>query len=152
MFDLITALELVIARGGSDLQLKAGGSPLVRIHGELDWLDPTLKALEARDTEQVVHDLLPEARLKEFEQRHEIDCSHFAPGLGTFRVNAYMQRGTVAVVVRVIPNEIRTISELGLPDVVGQLGGRVAHVDGRRPDDAALALHGCAVVGVTIST
>ena len=121
MFDLMTALKLVIDRGGSDLHLKAGGSPLVRINGELEWLDPTLNPLESRDTETVLHDLLPEARLEQFEQRHELDCSHTVPGLGTFRVNAYMQRGTVAVVMRVIPNEIRTIGELGLPDVVRSL-------------------------------
>jgi len=58
MFDLMTALKLVIDRGGSDLHLKAGGSPLVRINGELEWLDPTLNPLESRDTETVLHDLL----------------------------------------------------------------------------------------------
>ena len=60
MFDLLTALELVIERGGSDLHLKAGGRPLVRIAGELGWLDPTLNPLEPRDTEQVLHDVLTE--------------------------------------------------------------------------------------------
>ncbi len=121
MFDLISALERVIERGGSDLHLKAGSRPLVRVNGELDWLDPRADELDAYDTEKVLRELLSEARVQEFEERHELDCRHTIPGLSTFRVNAYMQRGSVAIVMRAIPNEIPVIAELGLPDVVRQL-------------------------------
>jgi twitching motility protein PilT len=121
MFHLIPALERVIERGGSDLHLKAGSRPLVRINGVLDWLDPKADELEPWDTEKVLHDLLSEARIKEFQERHELDCSHLVPELSTFRVNAYMQRGTVAIVMRAIADEIPTIAELGLPDVVRTL-------------------------------
>ncbi|MDX6691366.1 MAG: twitching motility protein PilT [Solirubrobacteraceae bacterium] len=121
MFHLIPALERVIARGGSDLHIKAGSRPLIRINGMLDWLDPDADELDSWDTEKVLHDLLSEARIKEFEERHELDCSYLVPGLSSFRVNAYMQRGTVAIVMRVIANEIPTVAKLGLPDVVTAL-------------------------------
>jgi len=121
MFDLISALERTIERGGSDLHLKAGSRPLVRVNGELDWLDPKADELDEYDTEKALHELLSETRIKQFEERHELDCRHTIPGLSTFRVNAYMQRGTVAIVMRAIPNEIPTFSELGLPDVIRSL-------------------------------
>jgi twitching motility protein PilT len=118
MFDLLTALHRVIELGGSDLHLKAGAPPIVRINGELTRLDPQADMLGAWDTEKVLHELLSEKRLRDFQEHHELDGSHVVPGLSTFRVNAYMQRGSVAIVMRAIRNMIPTIHELGLPDVV----------------------------------
>jgi twitching motility protein PilT len=120
-FDLAAALGQVVARGGSDLHLKAGSYPLVRVDGVLDRLDPHAGPLAAWDTENVLHEILSEARVNHFQEHHELDCSHAVPGLGTFRVNAYMQRGTVAIVMRSVPREIPSIADLGLPDVVRRL-------------------------------
>ncbi|MGH2839585.1 MAG: type IV pili twitching motility protein PilT, partial [Solirubrobacteraceae bacterium] len=83
MFDLISALERVIERGGSDLHLKAGSRPLVRINGELDWLDPHDAELDSYDTEKVLHELVSETRLKDFEDRHELDCRYTIADLST---------------------------------------------------------------------
>ncbi|MGH2841521.1 MAG: type IV pilus twitching motility protein PilT, partial [Solirubrobacteraceae bacterium] len=85
------------------------------------WLDPHDAELDSYDTEKVLHELVSETRLKDFEDRHELDCRYTIAGLSTFRVNAYMQRGTVAIVMRTISNEIPTIAELGLPDIVRRL-------------------------------
>ncbi len=120
-FDLAVALTQVVDRGASDLHLKAGNRPLIRLEGRLDWLDPAIEPLSAWHTEEILHQLLPESRINEFEASNELDFAYTAPGLGRFRVNAYRQRGSIALVLRVVPNTIRTIEQLGLPDVVRRL-------------------------------
>jgi twitching motility protein PilT len=120
-FDLATALTQVVDRGASDLHLKAGNRPLVRLEGRLDWLDAEIAPLSPWHTEEILHQLLPESRIKEFEASNELDFAYTAPGLGRFRVNAYRQRGSIALVLRVVPSSIRTIEELGLPDVVRRM-------------------------------
>ena len=121
MFDLNSALRRVVERGGSDLHLKAGSAPLLRINGELDWLDPDAPPLDPGATAGVLRELVSEERVREFERDRELDCSHIVPEMGIFRVNAYMQRGSVALVMRAIRATIPTIDELGLPDVVRRL-------------------------------
>jgi twitching motility protein PilT len=121
MFDLTSALRRVAERGGSDLHLKVGSAPLLRVNGELDWLYPQAEALAEADTESVLRQLVSDARVEAFEQHPELDCSHNVPGTGMFRVNAYMQRRSIAIVMRAIRGTIPTISELGLPDVVRRL-------------------------------
>ncbi len=120
-FEFADALEGLLASGGSDLHLKAGNKPLVRIEGKLGWLDEDAPVLDPHHTEEVLHDLLPEARVAEFENKHEIDFAYAVPGMARFRVNAYKQRGAVSLVLRVVPQWVRSIPELGLPDVVRRL-------------------------------
>jgi twitching motility protein PilT len=120
-FDLAIALTQVVDRGASDLHLKVGNRPLIRLEGRLDWLNPAIEPLSAWHTEEILHQLLPESRIKEFEASNELDFAYTAPGLGRFRVNAYRQRGSIALVLRVVPNTIRTIEQLGLPETVRHL-------------------------------
>ena len=120
-FDLIQALTQVIELDGSDLCVKAGNRPLVRIDGELRWLDPKARRLGPQDTIEVLHSVLPDARVQEFETLHEIDFAYSVPNLGRFRVNGYMQRGAVSMVFRLVPHAIRSLEELGLPDVIRRL-------------------------------
>jgi twitching motility protein PilT len=120
-FDLAIALTQVVDRGASDLHLKVGNRPLIRLEGRLDWLNPAIEPLSAWHTEEILHQLLPESRIKEFEASNELDFAYTAPGLGRFRVNAYRQRGSIALVLRVVPNTIRTIEQLGLPEIVRHL-------------------------------
>jgi twitching motility protein PilT len=120
-FDLAEALIRVVHDGASDLHLKAGNVPLVRIAGKLGPLGDALPALVPHETEEILHRLLAEAKIKEFETRGELDFAYSAPGLGRFRVNAYRQRGSVALVLRLVSRGVPTISELGLPPVVEQL-------------------------------
>jgi twitching motility protein PilT len=120
-FDLRAALIQLIERGGSDLCVKAGNRPLIRIDGELRWLDENEPELGPEDTMEALHSVLPNARLQEFETLHEIDFAYTIPNFGRFRVNGYLQRGAVSMVFRVVPNAIRTLEQLGLPDVIRTL-------------------------------
>jgi twitching motility protein PilT len=119
--DLVQALQDSLALGASDLHLKVGNRPLVRVHGELKPLYPEARRLAGRDTEDALHNLLTVDRIAEFERKKEIDFGYSAPGLGRFRVNAYRQRGTVAIVMRSVSGAVHTIDSLGLPDVVRRL-------------------------------
>jgi twitching motility protein PilT len=100
---------------------RVGNRPLIRVDGVLQWLDKDADRLEPFQTEQLVHDLLPESRVQEFEHSHEIDFAYSVPQLARFRVNAYLQRGTVSLVLRVIPHSVASLNDLVLPDVVRQL-------------------------------
>jgi twitching motility protein PilT len=117
-FDLDAALTRMVEAGASDLHLKAGNRPLVRVDGKLVALDPAAEPLRPRDTESVLQSLLSAHLLSEFERCHELDFAHGVHGLGRFRVNAYRQRGTVALVLRAVARAVPTIEELGLPDIV----------------------------------
>ena len=120
-FEVGLALEQLLAVRGSDLHLKAGNRPLARIDGRLQPLDPAALPLTPMDTERTLHDILPGARTQQFEAEHELDFPYSVPGLGRFRVNAYIQRGSVAIVLRAIPSSVHSIEDLGLPPVVGEL-------------------------------
>ncbi len=120
-FDFAAAIKRLIDAGGSDLHLKVGNRPLMRVHGELGYLDETSRPLTPPDTEELLHELLPDSRIKEFEYAHELDAAYSVPGLARFRLNAYKQRGCVSLVLRVIPQAVQSVSELGLPEVVAKL-------------------------------
>ncbi len=121
MFDVKVALRELVAKDGSDLHLKVGSSPLFRVHGELT-LDAGVAPLGTSDTEQALRTLLPdENKLEEFEQDHEVDFSYEIEGVARYRVNAFLQRGTISLVCRAIPHKISTIEELALPTVVREL-------------------------------
>ena len=122
MFDIDQALRALVAREGSDLHLKPGAAPRARIHGELIPLGDEWPPLSEHDTESALHQVvLNPARLAEFDERFEIDLSRELPGVARFRINARRQRGGIAIVVRAIPDHIRTIEELALPPVVATL-------------------------------
>jgi twitching motility protein PilT len=108
----------MVERGASDLLLKVGNQPLIRVDGTLEPIASHHRALEAADTERFLHELIPESRIKQFETAHELDFAYAVPRLGRFRVSAYMQRGSISMAVRSIPASLGTIGELRLPDVV----------------------------------
>jgi twitching motility protein PilT len=120
-FEIDAALRALVAKGGSDLHLKVGAPPLMRVDGELEPL-PGGRALERSDTEGSLHAILrDETKLGEFAQDHEVDFSYEIEDVARFRVNAFRQRGTVSIVARAIPHRIRTIEELALPPVIRDL-------------------------------
>ena len=120
-FDLVAALERVVDQGASDLHLKVGNCALMRIDGVLAPMDEDGPMLRPMDTETILHSLLPMGRITDFEKHHELDFAYSAHGLGRFRVNAYRQRGTVALVLRAVTGTVPTIEALGMPDVVRRL-------------------------------
>jgi twitching motility protein PilT len=122
MFELEPALRRVIEMEGSDLHLKVPSQPLVRRHGQLEPI-PGSDHLTPEDTEFVLCDLLgkDKAKLAEFTDENEVDFSFGIQGLSRFRVNAFRQRGVISLVCRAIPHEIKSIEQLGLPDVISEV-------------------------------
>jgi twitching motility protein PilT len=122
MFQLQEALNWIVENEGSDLHLKVKSRPLARVHGSLRRLEQW-EPLTEQDTERVVHEMLDghHEKLAEFDGDNEVDFSYAIPGMARFRVNAFRQRGTVSVVMRVIPFGVKTVQELGLPAVISEL-------------------------------
>src|SRR3954453_432944 len=120
-FDLDHALRYLIASEGSDLHLKIPSPPLVRLHGELEPI-PGAGPRSPQDTIGAVEEMLHDPKkLAEFEADNEVDFSYSIEGLARFRVNAFYQRGTVSVVMRAIPMNIKSVDELNLPSVISRL-------------------------------
>jgi twitching motility protein PilT len=123
VFDVTSALRALIDLGGSDLHLKVGAPPLMRLEGLLRPLDPQAPALGPQDTLAAVAHLLegqPELRAA-FERDGEADFAYALPGLARYRINAFRQRGSVSLVSRAIPFTIRALDELSLPPVLREL-------------------------------
>jgi twitching motility protein PilT len=110
-------LKTALESGASDLHLKVGGYPTMRIQGALRPLT-TEHRLEKADMLEVAKAVVPPGLWERFERDHEVDLAYGVPGLGRFRCNAFQQRGTVGIVFRVIPMRIGTIDELALPPVL----------------------------------
>ena len=123
MFDLSAALDRVTEWGGSDLHLKHSSPPLIRIHGDLQAI-PQMKALDPEDTEHALSLMLTNpVKREEFETEGEVDFSYEHNGSlrARFRVNAFRQLGGTSLVAALIPEGIRSIEELALPPVIGEL-------------------------------
>jgi twitching motility protein PilT len=122
MFDLEQALRRVIEVEGSDLHLKVPAHPTVRRHGRLEPI-PGSEPLTPEAMEGVLAEMVTDERkLAEFREENEVDLSYAIPGLARFRVNAFRQRGSISIVCRAIPFQIKTVEELLLPSVVSELG------------------------------
>ena len=118
-FKLRRALEEMVRRNASDLHLKVGRPPVLRIFGDLTELDlPILKPEEAR---KVADQLLTPLLRDELAEKHEVDLAVGVQGLGRFRVNIFQQRGTLSFAFRSIPFEIPSLRELQLPPVLEEL-------------------------------
>src|SRR3954463_4369049 len=120
-FDLDHALRYLIAAEGSDLHLKVPSYPLIRLHGSLEPISGT-ERLFPEDTRAALNQMLDDQdKLAEFDADNEVDFSYSVEGLGRFRVNAFLQRGSVSIVMRAIPVVIKSVDELGLPEAVTKL-------------------------------
>ena len=116
-FDLDHALRYLIAAEGSDLHLKVPSYPLIRLYGRLEPI-PDTERLYPEDTERALAEMLGHGdKLAEFESENEVDFSYAVEGLGRFRVNAFRQRGSISIVMRAIPAVIKSVQELGQPEV-----------------------------------
>ena len=121
MADVAQILIDAVGKGASDILIKVGNSPLARIDGQLGPLYDDAPNLLPPDTDRMARELMPEYRIKEFENEQEADFAYAVPGLGRFRVNAFRQRGSVSMVLRAIPIHPPTFSDLNLPNVVKDL-------------------------------
>jgi len=107
-------LEQMVTRNASDLHLSVGAPPAVRVRGRVERL-PDYSTLTAEDTQQLLYRIMSSEQQKNLEIKRQIDMSHSIPGLARFRVNIYFQREALGGVFRLIPEELKTLEELGLP-------------------------------------
>ncbi|MBN1478386.1 type IV pilus twitching motility protein PilT [Candidatus Sumerlaeota bacterium] len=115
-------LRLAVERQASDLHLVVGRPPQLRIDGTLMSVDAP--KLIPSETHRLVYSVLNDVQKQRFEEQKEIDFSLSISNLSRFRVNAHLQRNTVAAAFRLIPERIRTFEELNLPKVLGRLSRR----------------------------
>ena len=113
MISMEELLTLLIQRGGSDLHLSAGSPPRIRIDGRLVAME--FDALTPEVNQKLVYSILTSDQIARFEKNLELDCSFGFAGHGRFRTNVFLQRGTIAAVLRVIPFEVFDFDQLGLP-------------------------------------
>ncbi len=114
-----SVLDKMIAARASDLHLKAGTPPVVRVDGVLYTLDePPPSAQQLRE---VTHQLLNEEQRAHFASHNEIDFAFGVSGLARFRANVFMQRGTPALALRHVPVEVPSLEDLHLPPIVREL-------------------------------
>ncbi|GIK76867.1 MAG: type IV pilus twitching motility protein PilT [Acidobacteria bacterium] len=120
-FRVDDALRHVVESDGSDLHLKVGAPPLIRVHGALSAI-PGAEKLSPDDTEEALRTLVGTLPARaEFDDEGEADFSYSIPRLSRFRVNAFRQRGSISIVCRAIPYQVRTIEDLGLPPAIRTL-------------------------------
>jgi twitching motility protein PilT len=112
-------LQEMIRVNGSDLHLKVGRPPTVRVDGELETLDQA--PLRPEDLRSLAEQLMTPRQVKQFADEKECDFAIGVPGIGRFRVNVYQQRGSLCYAMRAIPYQARTISELNLPPVLEEI-------------------------------
>jgi len=112
-------LEQMVQLGASDLHIKAGIPPTVRINGNLQRLN--FPAPTPKDAEETARQILTPTQREKFEKTREIDFAFGVTGLARFRANFYVQRNTIAMVFRHVPVTIRSVDELDLPPVIADL-------------------------------
>ena len=118
-FNFKQAIVEMIQRNGSDLLLKVGRAPTIRVNGELATL--TIVPLKPEDLKLLAEQIMTPRQVKEVSDQKEADFAIGVPGVGRFRTNIYQQRGTLAFAFRAIPYEVKPFNELGLPPIVQEL-------------------------------
>jgi twitching motility protein PilT len=106
--------------GASDLHIKAGSFPVMRVDGELKPVTNSTR-LTQDDTLDMAFSIMSNRQKQRFKETSEVDIAYGLSGVGRFRANVFQQRGTVSMVLRVIPDRVRTMSDLGLPPAVEQI-------------------------------
>src|SRR5919108_3227607 len=113
-------LKIAVENGASDLHLKVGTYPMMRVRGTLV---PAIedKRLDHEDIVAMAAAVLPTSHREKFKDNHEVDLAYSVAGLGRFRCNAFQQRGTIGMIFRVIPMRVATIDELALPSILKKI-------------------------------
>jgi len=113
-------LERMVARSASDLHVTVGTPPAMRVNGALERYQD-VPDLSPEDTHQMLYRILSTEQQKLLEINRQIDFAHSIPGLARFRVNVFFQRGTLGAAFRLIPADIKTLEELGIPTALHAL-------------------------------
>jgi twitching motility protein PilT len=121
-FNFKTVLQQLVQRNASDLHLKVGRPPTLRLNGDLVPLE--MPPVRPEDLKALAEQLMTPRQVKEFTEQKEADFAIGVPGIGRFRCNVYQQRGSLAYAMRAIPYQARTIDELHLPPVLADIAMR----------------------------
>jgi twitching motility protein PilT len=113
-------LERMVAQGASDLHVTSGSEPAIRVNGRLQRLDDVGR-LSADDSQRLLYRILSTEQQKQLEIKRQIDLSYSIPGLARFRVNVYFQRQSLGAAFRLVPAELKTLDDLGLPQQLHDL-------------------------------
>src|SRR5918999_3263202 len=118
-FNFKQAISQMVQRNASDLLLKVGRPPTIRLNGDLQGLE--MPPVKPEDLKLLAEQIMTPRQVKEFAEKKEADFAIGVPGVGRFRTNIYQQRGTLAFAFRAIPYEVKTIRELHLPPVLEEI-------------------------------
>ena len=112
-------LNEMVSRNASDLHIKAGSPPVVRVDGELHLLDEPV--LSPEDTKDAAASIMTDKQIRRFSEHNEIDFAYSAANIGRFRVNIYRQRGSISIAMRQVATQIPSFESLMLPDIIKRL-------------------------------
>ena len=115
-------LKIAIEMDASDIHLKVGSHPQLRIHGVLTAL-AQLPRLTAKDTEELANQMMGDFQRKKLKEDLDLDLAYSLSGFGRFRGSIFHQRGSLAIAIRIIPLEVRSIQDLLLPDIIEKIAG-----------------------------
>lgn len=118
---LVEILTAALKKNASDVHLKAGLVPVIRKHGRLRPLEQGLPQLTSQQIEEMALGILDEEQRRVFMTNKEVDIGYGVSGLGRFRINVFRQRGSVRMVIRNIPFNVPTLTDLGLPPILAQI-------------------------------
>ncbi|MBL8181433.1 MAG: type IV pilus twitching motility protein PilT [Blastocatellia bacterium] len=113
-------LRMAMSFGASDLHLRAGSFPVIRVTGELKPLSGVAKMTQD-ETLEMAFSMMSNRQKQHFKEAYEVDIGYGVSGLGRFRVNIFQQRNSIGIVARVISDSIRSFAELGLPPILGNI-------------------------------
>src|SRR3954451_18681394 len=120
MMNIDDLLKIAMERKASDLHLKVGNFPHVRLDGDLLPLSDQPR-ISAEDMLNMAFSMMSNRQKQKFKETAELDMAYGVAGLGRFRVNVFQQRGNVGLVLRVIPTKIRVLEELYLPKIIEKI-------------------------------
>ena len=112
-------LSEMMTRNASDLHLKAGSPPVMRVDGELSLMDQP--SLTPEDTKDVAASIMTDKQIRRFSEHNEIDFAYSAPNLGRFRVNVFRQRGSISIAMRQVTTKVLSFEELHLPEIIKRI-------------------------------
>ena len=113
-------LKVAVSQGASDLHIKVGSTPIIRVDGELMPMT-SMPKLSQEDALKLAFSVMSPGQREIFKKKNDLDLAYSVPGLGRFRCNVFIQRGAVGMVFRVIPVKIPTIEDLQLPEVLKKI-------------------------------
>ncbi len=112
-------LRMMVSKGGSDLFITSGSPPAIKVDGKINTVSK--QVLAPSHTQMLARSIMNDKQVSQFEETQECNFSIALPGVARFRVNAFIQRGSTGLVLRIINSDIPSFEELGLPEILKEL-------------------------------